>query len=350
MIEVSVIIPCYNEQATIMDLLKTLYAQDYPSEKMEVIIADGMSTDNTRDIIREFKEKHPDFSVRVIDNPQRIIPAGLNRALEEAQGEYIVRLDAHSSPAPDYISRSVQGVKEGKGDNIGGLLDIEPGAETWIAKSIAVAAGHPLGVGDARYRIGSIAREVDTVAYGTYQSSLVDEIGPYDESLLTNEDYEFNVRLRQAGRTVWLDPAIRTTYVARPSLPELGRQYWRYGYWKLRMLLRYPNTFRWRQLSGAFLLSWIVLGVLSIPFLFARWLLLFEAIVYGLALLISGIQTSLRERDWRLILGVPLAIATMHFSWGAGFLWSLVEYGVGEKGKGDAAQQKSAEEKGEPGI
>ncbi|MFO8037356.1 MAG: glycosyltransferase family 2 protein [Anaerolineales bacterium] len=343
MIDVSVIIPCYNEQATIRELLQTLYAQDYPSEKMEVIIADGMSTDNTRGIIREFKEKHPDFSVKVIDNLQRIIPAGLNRALEEAQGEYIVRLDAHSSPAADYISRSLQALREGKGDNIGGLLKIEPSAETWIAKSIAVAAGHPLGVGDARYRIGSAAREVDTVAYGTYRSSLIDEIGSYDESLLANEDYEFNVRLRQSGGKVWLDPAIRTTYVARSSLPELGRQYWRYGYWKLRMLLRYPSTFRWRQLSGAFLLSWIVLGVLSIPFSIARWLLLFEAIVYGLALLISGIQTSLRERDWRLMFGVPLAIATMHFSWGAGFLWSLVEYVMGRSGKGDAARKKSVE-------
>ncbi len=329
MIIVSVIIPCYNEQATIMDLLQNLYAQDYPPERMEVIIADGMSTDHTRDIIREFKAEHPDFSVKIIDNPQRTIPSGLNRALEEAQGKYIVRLDAHSSPAQDYVSRSIRALEEGKGDNIGGLLNIEPGADTWIAKSIAVAAGHPLGVGDARYRIGSPAREVDTVAYGTYRSSLVDEIGPYDESLLANEDYEFNVRLRQAGGTVWLDPAIRITYVARPSLSALGQQYWRYGYWKLRMLIRYPSTFRWRQLSGAFLLSWIVLGILSFPFTFARWLLAFEAFVYGLALLISGIHTALKERDGWFIFGVPLAIATMHFSWGAGFLWSLVEYVVG---------------------
>lgn len=328
MIDVSVIIPCYNEQATIMDLLKTLYAQDYPREEMEVLIADGMSTDQTRDIIRSFKGSHPDFQIKLIDNPQRTIPSALNRALEEAEGKYIVRLDAHSSPASDYISHSIHALQERKGDNIGGVLQIEPGGTSWIARSIAVAAGHPLGVGDARYRIGSEAREVDTVAYGTYRSSLIDEIGPYNEDLLANEDYEFNVRVRKAGGTVWLDPDIRATYISRPSLSALSRQYWRYGYWKLRMLVEYPSTFRWRQLSGAFLLSWIVLGVLSVFFPLARWLLGLEAFIYGMALFISGIQTARQEKDGLLFVGVPLAIATMHFSWGAGFLWSLVKYGV----------------------
>lgn len=329
-IETSVIVPCYNEQDAIGDLLEALYHQNYPREKVEVIIADGMSTDRTREIIRRYAEEHPDFNIKIVDNPQKTIPSALNRALEEAQGRYIARLDAHSSPEDTYLSRSIAALKEGLGDNIGGVLNIDPGADTWIGRSIALAAGHPLGVGDARYRIGSQPRQVDTVAYGTYRASLIEEIGAYDESLLANEDYEFNVRLREAGGSVWLDPGIRATYIARATLPELAHQYWRYGYWKLRMLLRYPGTFRWRQLSGVFVLSWLVLGVLSIWFPLARWLVGLEAFVYGFALVLSGIQGGLKVGDWKLALGLPLAIATMHFSWGSGFLWSLVEY-IGEQ-------------------
>jgi len=325
-IQVTVIVPCYNEQATIKDLLLNLYHQDYPRQAMEVIISDGMSTDDTRKIIKGFQKGHPDLELHIVDNEQRTIPAGLNRALQAARGRYIVRLDAHSSPAPDYISRSIQALEAGKGDNIGGVLNIEPGAGSWIADAIATAAGHPLGVGDARYRTGSDAREVDTVAYGTYRAAVADEIGAYDESLLANEDYEFNVRLRLAGGTVWLDPEIKATYIARPTLKALARQYWRYGYWKLRMLLRYPGTFRWRQLSGAFVLTWIVLGLLSVWFIFARWLIIIEAAIYLLALLGAGVGSSIKEHRGSHLVGVPLAIGTMHFAWGSGFLWSLVEY------------------------
>ena len=179
-------------------------------------------------------------------------------------------------------------------------------------------------MGDARYRIGSDARAVDTVPFGAYRRSMVDEIGGYDETLLANEDYEFNVRIRKSGRVVWLDPRIRSTYVARGTLPGLARQYWRYGYWKLRMLLRYPETFRWRQLSGAFVLTWIVLGFSSIWLPLARWLLALEAVIYGTALILAGTQSALRKQDLALLPGVPLTIAAMHFSWGSGFLWSLI--------------------------
>lgn len=329
-VQVSVIVPCYNEQDAIEDLLTSLYRQTYPLQEMEVIIADGMSTDRTRDIILQFKRDHPDMELRIVDNPQQTIPSGLNRALEEAHGRIIVRLDAHSSPSSGYVARSIQALEAGKGENIGGVLNIEPGGGTWIARSIAWAAGHPLGVGDARYRTGSDAREVDTVAYGTYRADLVADIGGYDETLLANEDYEFNVRLRRSGGKVWLDPEIRATYVARSTLKDLARQYWRYGYWKLRMLTRYPRTFRWRQLSGAFVLTWIVLGILSVWFVIPRWLIGVEAIVYISALIFAGMQASLEKRDWKMGFGVPLAIATMHFSWGSGFLWSLVKY-AGER-------------------
>ncbi|MEW6716293.1 MAG: glycosyltransferase family 2 protein [Chloroflexota bacterium] len=321
---VSVIVPCYNEVRTIPLLLDSLFSQTYPREKMEVVIADGGSTDGTREEIARFTRAHPEFNLRVLDNPLRRIPAGLNRALGAARGEIIIRMDAHAVPQSDYVARCVQILEEGRGDNVGGVFEIRPGGEGWIARAIAAAASHPLGVGDARYRLGGRAQFVDTVPFGAYRRSLIEKVGLFDESLLTNEDYEFNVRVRKAGGRIWFDPSIRTVYFARASLTALALQYGRYGYWKAKMLLRYPKTIRWRQLAGLFVLSWMVFGVLAIWFAWARWLLLIEAIIYSVALFVSGAQMAWKKRDGFLIFGVPMAIATMHFAWGLAFLWSLL--------------------------
>lgn len=323
---VSIIVPCYNEQATIRLLLEAIYAQTTPRQALEVVIADGMSTDGTREEILAFMVSHPDLEVRVIDNLAGTIPAGLNRAIEEAEGTYIVRLDAHSKPYPDYVERCVSDLEAGLGDNVGGIWEIQPDGDGWQARSIAAAAAHPLGVGDARYRIGGEAQAVDTVPFGSYAQVLVERIGAYDESLLSNEDYEFNVRVRESGGVVWMNPAIKTVYFARRTLGALARQYWRYGYWKLRMLRRYPDTFRWRQLGGAFVLSFLILGFLGIWSPLACGLLVLELSLYVLVLLAAGIHRAFQEKDLAFSFGVPLAIATMHFSWGTAFLWSLVSF------------------------
>ena len=185
--KVSIIVPCYNEQSTIRLLLEALCAQTYPRADMEVIVADGMSQDGTRDEIAAFQAASPALDVRLVDNVRRNIPSGLNCALEASHGEIIVRLDAHSKPYPDYVENCVKAHESEKGDNIGGVWEIQPGADTWIAKSIAAAAAHPLGVGDAMYRLAVSASQVDTVPFGSYRRTLVERIGGYNESLLTNE-------------------------------------------------------------------------------------------------------------------------------------------------------------------
>ncbi|MGB3700843.1 MAG: glycosyltransferase family 2 protein [Anaerolineales bacterium] len=320
----SIIVPCYNEQQTIRLLLASIYRQTYPRQNFEVIIADGLSTDNTRQEIQEFQLAHPDLVVSVVDNPQRNIPSALNQAIDAARGDYIIRLDAHSIPAEDYIARCVAALDAKLGDNVGGLWEIQPGGNTWQARSIARAATHPLGVGDARYRVGGTAQEVDTVPFGAFQRSLTDRVGKFDESLLTNEDYEFNTRIRRMGGKIWFDPAIKSKYIARQNLKALARQYWRYGYWKVRMLRRYPESFRWRQLAGIFVVSFPVLALLGIWFIWARGLLVIEIAIYLLALILVGLQLAFKYRDFTLLWGVPLAIATMHFSWGSAFIWSMI--------------------------
>ncbi len=323
--KVSIIIPCFNEQATIQLLLDALYAQTFPHDAMEVVIADGLSTDDTRAKIQQWQENHPDLIVKVVDNPRRNIPAALNTAINASQGDIVVRLDAHSEPDADYVALSVAALEANRGENVGGVWDIRPGRDHWLARSIAAAAGHPIGVGDARYRYTDQAGHVDTVPFGAFRRALLDRIGMFDETLLTNEDYEFNTRVRQNGGRIWIDPAIRSIYYARASLGDLARQYWRYGYWKVQMLRRYPGTIRWRQaLPPLFVLGVMVLVFLSPFWALAAWSLLGVLALYLAALLLAALQLVLRHKSLPLLLGVPLAIACMHFSWGTGFLWGLV--------------------------
>ncbi len=326
--KVSIIIPCYNEQSTIRLLLEALREQTFPRAEMEVIVSDGMSTDNTRGEIAAFQTDFPDLDVRIVDNTQQTIPSAVNRAIEASRGEIIVRLDAHSKPYPDYVENCVKALEAKRGDNVGGVWEIRAGAKTWIAESIAVAAAHPLGVGDALYRHAKQAAEVDTVPFGSFKRELIDRVGKFDESLLTNEDYEFNARVRKAGGRIWLDPSIRSIYFARSTLLELARQYWRYGFWKWRMLRRYPKTLRWRQaLPPLFVLSLLGLAFGSIVFPFVKYLLVFELLLYFFICLLAGIQARLRLQKRFLSFGLPLAIPVMHIAWGSGLLWSIVTSG-----------------------
>ncbi len=320
---VSIIVPCYNEEKTIHQLLDAVRVQTYRGDRMELIISDGMSTDRTREVIAEFEAEYPNFNVRVLENSVRTIPSGLNQAIRHADGEIIIRLDAHSIPIPEYVERCVAAHLSAKGDNIGGVWEIHPGDKTWIAESISCAAAHPLGVGDAMYRLNAKEGAVDTVPFGSFRRILTDKIGFFDETLLANEDYEFNTRVREAGGVVWLDPSIRSVYFSRSTLGKLASQYWRYGFWKWRMLRRYPQTLRWRQaLPPLFVMSLIVLIVLSLWIAPARFVLAAQVIFYLVALGLAGLKLAIEKRQPLLALGLPLAIATMHIAWGAGFLWS----------------------------
>lgn len=322
---VSIIVPCYNEQTTIRRLLDAIYAQTYPRAALEVVIADGLSADGTRAEIASFMAAHPDLSITLVDNPRRLIPVALNLAIQHARGDILLRLDAHSIPYPDYVERCVADLEAGLGDNVGGVWEILPGGESWLARSIAVAAAHPLGVGDAAYRHATRPAYVDTVPFGAFKRELLALVGFFDENLHANEDYEFNARLRQRGGRVWLNPAIRSRYLARATLLGLARQYWRYGFWKWQMLRRYPKTLRWRQALPPLLVASLVLGSASaIVFPLARLLLALEVGLYLLALLVAAAEAALRRRKGFLLLGLPLAIATMHLAWGAGFWWSML--------------------------
>lgn len=326
MIETSVIVPCLNEEKTIESMLGGVLNQSYPASQLEVIIADGFSSDRTRAIITQFQSIHPELQITVVDNPDRTIPAGLNKAIFAARGTYLLRLDAHSIPSHDYIEKCINALKEGKGDNVGGIWIIRPGANTWIARSIARAASHPLGAGDALYRIAKTPAYVETVPFGAYRRSLIDQIGPYDESLLTNEDYEFNNRILQSGGKIWLDPEIQSEYFARPRLSALASQYWRYGRWKAQMLKRNPKTLRPRQaIPPLFVLGMIILAILAFIHPLFRWALAAYLGFYAAVLISTSAKIAYQNRYLPFIIGIPAAVSVMHVCWGSGMLFSFVK-------------------------
>ncbi len=314
---VSIIIPCYNEEKRIQMVLDAIFSQTYPLNLLDVTLADGHSSDGTRREIESFAAAHASLRLQVVENDARSIPAALNCAIAASTGEIILRLDGHSRPAPDYVEKSVAALLAGAGDNVGGVWEIQPGDGSRLAAAIAIAAAHPLGVGDALYRHARQAAVVDTVPFGAFRRSLVEKIGGFDESLLSNEDYEFNARIRQSGGKIWLDPQIRSVYFARATLLALAQQYGRYGFWKWRMLRRYPATLRWRQaLPPLFVFSLLLNLALSVFWPLFGLFLALELTLYLVILTAAGIRAG------EPLLALP--VMWMHLSWGAGFLWSLL--------------------------
>ncbi|GMR10843.1 MAG: succinoglycan biosynthesis glycosyltransferase ExoA [Anaerolineae bacterium] len=328
--QVSVIVPCYNERNTITSLLEALRKQTIEPDQFEVVVADGMSSDGTRETLQAYADEYPSFDLHLLDNPSRSIPAALNKAVDGSVGRVIVRMDAHSLPSTDYVERCLEVLRETGAANVGGVWEIRPLGQGWLARGIAAAAGHPLGAGDARYRIGGKAGEVETVPFGAYLRKWLDRVGPFNEELHTNEDYEYNLRLRHAGGVIWFDPSIQSTYYARPDLPSLLRQYIRYGYWKSQMLRLYPDSIRWRQaIAPVFVIT--LLGLFFAGLLHpAAWVaLLATVLVYGSVLVIVGVWEALSRADPGLAFGIPSALAVMHLSWGGAFLWGMIRPRVG---------------------
>ncbi len=218
-------------------------------------------------------------------------------------------------------------LKPGLGEIVGGTWEIRPGADTWVARAIAAAAAHPLGVGDALYRHSDQPAYVDTVPFGAFKKELLEKVGLYDESLQVNEDYEFNTRVRESGGRIWMNPAIRSVYFARSTLAGLLIQYFRYGFWKYRMLKRYPGSIRLRQaLPPLFVFSLLVCLFLGLLFKVFLLILGMEILLYLAVLVAAGIHASEKNKDLALVPGIPMAISVMHLAWGSGFLWSIIRW------------------------
>ncbi len=322
---VSVVMPVRNEAGFIERSLGAVLAQTYPPSRLEVLIADGMSTDGTRQEIRRLSKATPHTPVTIVDNPRRIVATGLNVVMRQARGDIIIRVDGHCEIAPDYVAACVQQLAESGADGVGGPIDTI--GSTPLSQTIALAMASGFGVGGSAFRVvKNRAMQVDTIAFPAYRRAIVERVGPYDEELVRNQDDEYNYRLRAEGGKLLLSPLIRSRYYSRSTLPSLWRQYFQYGTWKIRVMQKHPRQMQWRQ----FVPPLFVLGLggstaLALVSRFGRRLLVLVVGLYAAVNFAASFQMASRKGKQHLV-WLPLVFATLHISYGLGFLRGLVRF------------------------
>jgi succinoglycan biosynthesis protein ExoA len=309
---VSVVIPVRNEEDFIARCLTAVLCQDYPSEKVEVLIADGMSKDRTLEVIQSLPGAE---RVRIIANPLRLQAAGLNTAIHEAGGEVIIRVDGHTIIAPDYISRCVNVLWETQAQNAGGGMD--PVGITPMGRAIAAAGKSPFAVPTA-FHVSAKAQFTDTVYMGSWPRQIFEHIGMYSPDLIANEDYELNYRIRKAGGRIYFTPLIRSQYYNRQTLRSLAQQYFRYGKWKVEMLRRHPRSLRLRHLVAPAFVAGLLGGLPLLAIQPLAWLWLLAEAAYLIADLIASIHAAAKS-SWSLLPRLPIVFFVIHIAWGSGF-------------------------------
>jgi succinoglycan biosynthesis protein ExoA len=315
-VRVSVIIPCRMEEGCIEACVRSIFDQDPPAGGFEVIVADGMSTDGTRSILDRLAKE--DDRLRVIDNPGRIVSSGLNAAIAVARGKVIVRMDAHTVYARDYVRQCLAVLEETGADNVGGPCVAE--GVGLMGRAIAAAYQSPFSVGGARGHDLGYEGPLDTVFLGCWRREAFARFGLFDEELVRNQDDEFNLRLIRSGGKIWQSPRIRCSYRTRGSLSDLFRQYGQYGYWKVRVIQKHHLLVSIRHVvPGGFLLSLFFLLIASWWWTLALWGLIGTLSLYGAAVLSVSIMTA-RKSGWNVLPMLPLVFATYHISYGLGFI------------------------------
>jgi len=322
---VSVIIPCRNEEKYIERFLNSVIEQDYPKEKMEILVVDGTSNDKTREIVGRFSQKYP--FVRLLDNPDKFTPFGLNIGIGKAKGEIIARMDAHAVYEKDYLSKCVRYLEEHKADNVGGIIKTLPGEDTVIAKAIALCLSHIFGAGNSYFRIGlKEPQPVDTVFGGCWRKEIFAKIGLFNEKMIRSQDLEFNLRLKESGGKIILFPDIVSYYYAQSTLLGFLGHNFLDGTWITYPLKFGVQAFSWRHLVPlVFLISLVgsfLLSFLSIFFLFIFFFFLF---FYILVNLYVSFRISKRQKDFRYFFIMPVVFSVRHFPYGLGSIWGIIK-------------------------
>jgi len=309
---VSVVIPMRNEAAHIAVCLESIFAQDYPRDRYEVVVVDGDSDDDSLAVLRGFGDR-----IRVLHNPARIVPSSMNIGIRAARGEIIARVDAHTLLETDYLRVGVETLQRTGADNVGGpMISIGGGP---VGDAIALAMASRFGIG-AYFHFASEDREVDTVYMGMWPKRVFERIGLFDEELVRNQDDELNYRLRKAGGRIFLTTRMRSRYQNRQSWTSLRRQFYQYGLWKIRVLQKHPRQMSVRQfVPPAFVAALAITALGSLFSSLLAWLFVLAAGAYAIALCLAAGSVA-RQHGWRNFHRLVRAFATMHLSWGTGFL------------------------------
>ena len=315
---VSVVLPIRNEATFIRENLERLLKQDYPADRFEIIVADGMSDDETFSIVAQVAKA--DSRVSVVENPQQIVPTGMNILIQKSKGDIVLRLDGHALVADDFIQQSVIALLRHDPEKVwavGGPLVHD--AKTDMGKAIGMAMSHPLGVGNAHHRDPNFEGFGEGTNFPAMYRWVFDRIGMYDEMLVRNQDDEFYFRIRQAGGKFFITPKIEYVYFVREKLSQLFRQYYQYSFWRIPVMLKHRQPTTLRQIvPSLFYLTMVAALVLGMA-IASPLIALALPIIYSAALVAAGIA-KVPSIGASIALRIPLAIVTMH----AGYAWGMI--------------------------
>jgi len=318
---VSIIIPCKNEVKHIEDCLNSVLAQKIHGWELEIIVADGMSDDGTREILKRFQEQ--DNRVRLVDNPISFVGPGLNAALRVARGAIIVRMDAHTKYAEDYIEQCVLVQKLTEADNVGGPWIAQ--GTGYISRAIAAAFNSVFAIGGGRSHRKNYEGVVDTVYLGCWPIETFKRYGEFDEAFVRNQDDEHNLRITRGGGKVWQSPRIKSIYTPRSSLRNLFKQYFEYGYWKTLIMRKYRLPASLRHLAPPVFILFISLGWLG--FMLNPWIgyaYLGVLALYFMSCFIFAILAGWKA-GWDIVIILPITFIIYHISYGVGFIAGLID-------------------------
>lgn len=318
---VSVICPIYNEEKYITKCIESVLEQDYPTEDLEILFVDGLSTDKTRKIVSDYATRYN--QIRLLDNPHRIVPYAMNIGIKAAKGDIIIRLDGHVEYPTNYISKCVHYLMTlPNAENVGGVCQTLPCNERNISQAIAIALSTGFGMGNSSFRIGSTEiRKVDTVPFGCFRKSLFERVGYYDYELVRNQDDELNGRIIKNGGTIYLIPEIKTKYFSRDKICKIRRMFYQYGLYKplVNKKLGSPATAR-QFVPLLFLLGIVLGGILSVFSIYIMYTYFAVLALYLAIGLFIGCKYAVKYRRPMLTLLMPYVFANVHLSYGYGYL------------------------------
>jgi glycosyltransferase involved in cell wall biosynthesis len=322
---VSIIIPTRNEEKFIGNVLDNILLQDYPLNRIEIIVVDGQSDDNTRNIVSEYSSKH-NF-ITLINNDNKIVSHGLNLGIKHSRGEVIVRMDAHALYPEKYLSTLIKYLFYLNADNVGTVIETISSSNSATARVIAYAISSPFGVGTSYFRVGiNKVTQVDTVPFGCYRREVFSKIGYFDEDLVRNQDDEFNARLIKNGGKIYLIPEIKVKYFARDSLMKLASMFFQYGYFKPLVNLKLGSPATARQFFPLGFFTSLVISAGAMLFSFSAGLSFFIGILslYLCIALFFTIGAILKKKNVGFIL-LPYVYFIIHASYGYGYLKGIFQ-------------------------
>lgn len=326
--KVTILVPCRNEEKNIASCLNSIINQDYPKNLIEVLIIDGMSTDRTRFIIKNYIDKY-NF-IKLLDNPKKIVPSALNLGIKAATGDIIIRMDVHTKYAEDYVTQCIKILNQTSADNVGGPWVAS--GESYVQKAIAKAFQSKFSSGGAGSHNHKYTGYIDSVYLGCWKKSTLEKIGLFDEELVRNQDDELNLRIIRSGGKIWQSSSIKSWYYPRSSIRSLFKQYMQYGYWKVRVIQKHkiPASIR-HIIPGTFLVFLTISLLLGIKFKISRLFFILMIGTYLIFNLIATLSICKKPQNWKYIPIIPFVLAAFHLGYGYGFLRGLLDFIVFKK-------------------